>query len=104
MGFKQWLEQKNSTNINEFIRQRKEGAAKIASKAEEKGGSATLTAWHFKAKLPIYEEFTNKVDAAALERRFNELKTKVTLELTQKEFQELMGELEVIGEVYLQSK
>ena len=41
--------------IQEFITQRAEGAAKIASEAKAKGGLSTLTQLHFEAKAPSYK-------------------------------------------------
>ena len=41
--------------IQEFITQRAEGAAKIASEAKAKGGLALLTAQHFEAKASSYK-------------------------------------------------
>ena len=42
--------------IEDFAKTRGEGAAKIASNAEEKGGLALLTWHHFKVKAPYYKK------------------------------------------------
>jgi tRNA(Ile2) C34 agmatinyltransferase TiaS len=42
--------------FEDFAKTRGEGAAKIASNAEEKGGLALLTWHHFKVKAPYYKK------------------------------------------------
>lgn len=109
-NYQEWkkTEQEKPVALDEFLKKRLEGAKKIANKAEEKGGVAILTAWHFKAKLPLYKQLTKQVENSSVEetvkRRFEAAKKQLSLQLTQREFQELMGELEVLGEVYLQIK
>jgi len=44
--------------FEEFAKKRGEGAAKIASNAEKKGGLALLTWHHFKVKAPYYKKAT----------------------------------------------
>lgn len=91
----------------EFVKTRKAGAEKIQHTAEAKGGPAKLTADHFRAKAKPYSE--------ALKIGLNEDKKKVFAKhasdclsklrgwksMTQKEFQTVMGELEVWGELYI---
>jgi hypothetical protein len=98
----------DSENVNQilidFCKNRKEGAEKIARKSKEKGGLAMLTAWHFFAKLPAYNEAISHIKKndihGFLEGKFNKLKAKVKLQkVSQKQFQELMGKMEVFGEV-----
>jgi hypothetical protein len=49
---------KSKETFEEFAKKRGEGAAKIASNAEEKGGLALLTWHHFKVKAPYYKKAT----------------------------------------------
>ena len=91
-----------------FLKNRKAGAAESAKKAKEKGGDALLTYHHFKVKLPFYEEATNG--------KFNNKKAKVHydnlveelfnrgINFEQIEFQEILGKIEVIGELLIKSK
>ena len=95
-----------------FLEKRAAGAHKIAESARSKGGYSTLTAIHFEAKAKPYKE------AMATEKKFEGdcdkcnahykekaeevyAKLKDLDSLSQKEFQALMGELEVWGEVYI---
>ena len=91
----------------EFCIKRKKGAAKIAKSAKEKGGVSMLTYYHFSAKLPVYQELIeesqkNKLDINKLKTQFNELSKKLSFDLEPKEFQQLTGKLEVLGEVIIQ--
>ena len=76
---------------------------------EKKGGFSLLTAIHYKAKLKPYaesEKWHNKegkeVHYKAKAKEVYE-KLKDLDSLSQKEFQSLMGELEVWGEVYIRA-
>jgi len=94
----------------EFLEIRKKGAEKIQKSAEAKGGASILTAQHFKAKEIPYkkalehstEENKEKYYLKEAEKCLSRLKSWKTM--TQKEFQTVMGELEVWGEVYIKSK
>lgn len=106
----QKLKNKQPLPANEFVQKRKDGANTIKEKAEESGGVALLTAVHFAAKQKPYEyalKVCEKDDAANLikakaDQIFDELKD--WSNLSQQQFQKLMGMLEAYGEVYLQFK
>ena len=103
------LESRKDT-FTEFLETRKKGADKIRKSAEAKGGASFLTAQHFKAKEVPYkkalehstEENKEKYYLEEAEKCLSRLKSWKTM--TQKEFQTVMGELEVWGEVYIKSK
>ena len=59
--------------FEDFAKTRGEGAAKIASNAEEKGGLALLTWHHFKVKAPYYKKAVEgKLDMEKAEKEFEE--------------------------------
>ena len=101
-------------SLKQFLSKRAEGAAKLASTSKEKGGFATLTAIHFAAKAKPYKEAEKMENApdkdcdkanAHYKKMADEVyaKLKDLDSLSQKEFQALMGELEVWGEVYIRA-
>ena len=101
-------------SLMQFLNKRAAGAAKIAHSAKEKSGFSTLTAIHFAAKAKPYkdcEKMENAPDKdcdtcnAHYKKMAKELHAKLTDldKLSQKEFQALMGELEVYGEVYIRA-
>jgi len=104
------LKTKQPLDSKEFISKRKKGAADIQKKAETKGGAALLTAVHFAAKEKPYEyalkvcEKENAVDLIKDKAADIMKELKDWSNLTQQRFQQLMGELEAYGEVYLQLK
>jgi len=92
-----------------FLTKRAAGAAKIAKSAKEKGGFSTLTAIHFAAKATPYAESEKWAEKEGKEEHYK-AKAKEVYEklsdlesLSQKQFQALMGELEVWGEVYIRA-
>jgi len=102
---------KNIIKFEEFSEHRLEGATTITKNAEEKGGDALLTYHHFKVKLPYYEQ--------AVDGKFNKNRAKLHFEdlvdelvysttdginLGEIEFQELLGKIEVVGELLIKSK
>jgi hypothetical protein len=88
-----------------FAQIRGKGAAKIASTAEEKGGLALLTWHHFKVKAPYYKKATEgKFDKEAAKKEFEETYKKISLDMTQIEFQREVGRLEVLGELLIREK
>ena len=95
--------------FEEFLHKRKDGAKKIAHQARSKGGVSVLTAIHFEAKEKPYAmslKYANDEKKATFYRKkAKEVYDKLSnLEsLSQKEFQALMGELEVWGEVYIKT-
>ena len=88
-----------------FAITRGKGAAKIAETAEEKGGLALLTWHHFKVKAPYYKKANEgKMDFKEAEKEFKETYKKISLDMTQIEFQREVGRLEVLGELLIRNK
>ena len=92
-----------------FLTKRLAGAEKIQAMTQKKGGFSLLTAIHYKAKLKPYAESEKWHDKEGKEDHYK-AKAKEVYErlkdldsLSQKEFQALMGELEVWGEVYIRA-
>jgi hypothetical protein len=91
--------------FEEFAKKRGEGAAKIASNAEKKGGLALLTWHHFKVKAPYYKKATEgKFDKEAAEKEFEKTLKSISLNMTPVEFQREVGRLEVLGELLIRDK
>ena len=91
--------------FEEFAKKRGEGAAKIASNAEKKGGLALLTWHHFKVKAPYYKKATEgKFDKEAATKEFEKTLKKISLNMTPIEFQREVGRLEVLGELLIRDK
>ena len=91
--------------LEEFANIRGKGAAKIAETAEKKGGLALLTWHHFKVKAPYYKKANEgKMDFKAAEKEFKETYKKISLDMTQIEFQREVGRLEVLGELLIRNK
>ena len=102
---------KVAADIEEFADTRLGGAEKIVNNAKEKGGLAMLTYHHFKVKLPYYKkakEGNMKIDDA--KKEYKELledlytSTKGDMDIEQIAFQELLGKLEVLGELIIKEK
>jgi hypothetical protein len=91
--------------FEEFAKKRGEGAAKIASNAEEKGGLALLTWHHFKVKASYYKKATEgKFDKETATKEFEQTLKKISLNMTPIEFQREVGRLEVLGELIIRNK
>jgi hypothetical protein len=91
--------------FEEFAEKRGEGAAKIASNAEEKGGLALLTWHHFKVKASYYKKATEgKFNEEAAKKEFEQTLKKISLNMTPIEFQREVGRLEVLGELLIREK
>ena len=91
--------------FEDFAKARGEGAAKIASNAQDKGGLALLTWHHFKVKAPYYKKAVEgKLDLEKAEKEFEETYKKISLDMSQIEFQREVGRLEVLGELLIRSK
>jgi hypothetical protein len=105
------ISESKETKFEEFADKRFNGAQKITNNAKEKGGPAMLTYHHFKVKLPYYEKAvdgnfdmeTSKKEYKELLEKFYSL-TKGDMNIQQVEFQELLGKLEVIGELIIKHK
>ena len=88
-----------------FATIRGKGATKIAATAEEKGGLSLLTWHHFKVKAPYYKKATEgKFDKEAAKKEFEQTYKKISLNMTQIEFQREVGRLEVLGELLIRNK
>lgn len=91
--------------FEEFAEKRGEGAAKIASNAEKKGGLALLTWHHFKVKAPYYNKANQgKFDPEEAKKEFEKTYKSISLDMTQTEFQREVGRLEVLGELIIKAK
>jgi hypothetical protein len=91
-----------------FCEDRKKGAQKILTESSAKGGVARLTVWHFNAKLPEYDDCIKAIKDNKPPEFFRQKMRTLSNELmnitVQKKFQEVMGKLEVWGEIYLEVK
>jgi hypothetical protein len=91
--------------IQDFAETRGKGAEKIANTAKEKGGLAMLTYQHFKVKLPYYEKASKgTLDYEKAKEEYEKTYNKISLNMTQMEFQREVGRLEVLGELLIQNK
>ena len=104
-------ESKEAKSFERFSDNRFQGASKISSGAKDKGGDALLTYHHFRVKLPYYDKAAKgKFDPEEAEEELEnnvKLLTKGisgNMELSQVEFQKVMGEIEVLGELLLKFK
>ena len=98
----------NIIKFEEFAEHRLDGATTISKNAQEKGGDALLTYHHFIVKLPFYEEATDgKFEPKRAQAHYEDLvdelveKTGNGMNIDQIEFQELMGKIEVLGELLI---
>tara|TARA_R110001599_G_scaffold218660_2_gene416983 strand:- start:94 stop:438 length:345 start_codon:yes stop_codon:yes gene_type:complete len=97
--------------MEDFADGRGKGAEKITDSAKEKGGNSMLTYHHFKVKLPYYEKAAegkfNKEKALKEYKKHLENLYKSTnkeMNITPVKFQELMGRIEVLGELIIENK
>ena len=97
--------------MEDFAEGRGKGAEKITDNAKEKGGNSMLTYHHFKVKLPYYEKATKgKFDKEKAIKEYKKLleklydSTKKEMDIKQIDFQELMGKIEVLGELIVENK
>lgn len=100
-----------SAELEKFADKRYDGAKKISDNAKEKGGLAMLTYHHFKVKLPYYEKASEgKLDIEDTKKEYKDLlekfysATKSGMNIEQIAFQELLGKLEVLGELIIKNK
>ena len=90
-----------------FASKRLEGATKISMDAKEKGGPAILTYHHFVVKLSYYKNasegnFNIDETKSLLDSKSKEFCDKIyDMNLSEIEFQRLVGEIEVLGELLL---
>lgn len=91
--------------FEEFANIRGKGATKISENAEKKGGLALLTWHHFKVKLPYYKKASEgKFNIEDAKKEFEQTYKKISLDMTQIEFQREVGRLEVLGELLIRNK
>lgn len=99
---------KNSTPDSlTFFDKRMTGAKKLSAQAKEKGGPSLLTHYHFAAKVKQYEAVEQAVregkDRKFFESKYQSILSKLkNLNMTQRQFQAISGELEVWGEAIVQ--
>lgn len=98
----------NIIKFEDFSEHRLDGATTISKNAQEKGGDALLTYHHFIVKLPFYEEATDgKFEPKRAKAHYEDLvdelveKTGNGMNIDQIDFQELMGKIEVLGELLI---
>ena len=97
--------EKNIGEFEKFADAREAGAEKIADTAKKKGGLALLTWHHFKVKLPYYKKAAaGKFDLVTAKKEFNETYTKISLGMSQIDFQREVGRLEVLGELIIKEE
>lgn len=90
----------------DFFTTRMNGAKKIESDARSKGGPSLLTAWHFAQKTKSYKEILDYYDDNKDKKFFiskcRSIVSQIRFEnITQKRYQELLGELECWGEAVI---
>ena len=95
----------------EFAETRMGGAKTITDNAKEKGGLAMLTWHHFKVKLPYYKKASEgTLDMSKAAEQYKKLleqlyvATKGDMDIEQIAFQELLGKMEVLGELLIKHK
>ena len=96
--------------FEDFSEKRQSGAEKIANNAKEKGGLSMLTYNHFIVKMPYYEKAKKgNFDPEKGKKEYKDLLEKLVkasedVNMTQTEFQRLVGKIEVVGELIIKSK
>jgi len=97
--------------MEDFAEGRSKGAEKITDNAKEKGGNSILTYHHFKVKLPYYEKaaegkFDKEKAVKEYKKHLEELykSTNKGMDITPVKFQQLMGRIEVLGELIIENK
>jgi len=91
-----------------FSTNRLAGANKITQETKAKGGDSLLTYYHYRVKLPYYKQgVEGDLDFMEIEAQYkqklNELynATRNNMGIEQIAFQELVGEIEVLGELLI---
>ena len=97
--------------IQEFAENRLAGALKIAKATKEKGGDALLKYHHYQVILPYYQKSVDgELDMGSLKEEYDDLLTDLyeatrnSMNISQVKFQELVGKIEVIGELLIENK
>jgi hypothetical protein len=96
--------------MEDFAEARGNGAEKITDNAKKKGGDSLLTYHHFKVKLPYYEKaskgiFNKDKSIKEYKKYLKELydSTNKDMNIKPVKFQELMGRIEVLGELIIKN-
>lgn len=91
-----------------FLRNRKAGASETAKNAKTKGGDAILSYYHFAAKDKPYSEVIKLLRTEGLQNaikfckvQYKVLIKSVDINMNQKEYQAILGKIEVFGECYI---
>ena len=102
------LNEDDYDKLESFAETRLGGAEKIADNAKEKGGAALLTYHHFEVKLEYYEKAAKgDLDMGDAKKEYKDLleklytATKGDMDIEQIAFQELLGKMEVLGELII---
>ena len=105
---RQILKEESQPKFEEFAQKRFDGASKITDNAKEKGGAALLTYHHFEVKLEYYEKAAKgDLDMGDAKKEYKDLleklytATKGDMDIEQIAFQELLGKMEVLGELII---
>jgi hypothetical protein len=102
--FNEYVNEKTHELV-QFCEDRRSGASKILNQARAKGGLSQLTIWHFAAKLPEYDACIKAIKAGKPASYFQNQQIKLVRQLNsirnQHKFQEVMGQVEVWGEVFI---
>jgi hypothetical protein len=108
MNFTEASSNKQSEDVVDFLKSRRTGAKESAASAKQKGGDAIVSYYHFAAKDQPYGEITGILKSEGLDeakklckRKYKELLKAVDLDMTQKEYQAIVGKIEVYGECYI---
>ena len=92
-------------NFDEFADKRLEGAEKITNDSKNKGGLSMLTYYHYNVKLPFYEQASEGgFDLQEAKEQFKKYYNQLSYNMEQVEFQELMGKMEVLGELIIEQQ
>lgn len=95
-------------SFEDFAAKRLEGATKISNEAKEKGGASLLTHHHFVVKLPYYKKASEgkfDLNEAQIElKKYLDELCSVSSDMEQLHFQELVGLIEVLGELIIKLK
>jgi len=98
-------------DLKEFAEKRGDGAKNTAKSSKEKGGFSMLSYDHFKVKVPYYEKAANgKFDMSEFKDEYDDLlnelieATSKDMDIAQNKFQEIVGKIEVLGELCIRNK
>lgn len=95
----------DTESFEDFANTREAGAEKIVDNSKKKGGFALLTWHHFKVKLPYYKKAAaGKFDIVSAKKEFKETYRKISLGMSQVDFQRELGRLEVLGELIIKEE